>query len=305
MAGTVCIVNPYSGGGQTGRRWPSSARRLAEAGLSFETRETCAAGEATTLAREALQAGADTIVAVGGDGTIHEIVNGFFADGRAIAPEARLGILPAGSGSDLIKTLGIPADADGAIARLRRGETRVVDLGLARFATDAGEASRYYINTASLGLSGAVLVKMRTLPSFVGGSAAYMLGSVSTLFEFKPFALTLELEDGTRREEQALFVVAGNGRYFGAGMQALPEARMDDGLLDVVLLRPMPLWELLLNFPRIYAGSHLALPAVAHWRTRRLSVTTATPQPLEIDGEQPGVTPASFEILPGALRVIA
>lgn len=304
MAGTVCIVNPASGGGQTGLRWPSLEARLTRAGLAFEVRVTRHAGEATALTRAALRDGADTIVAVGGDGTIHEVVNGFFEGETPLSPEARLGILPAGSGSDLIKTLGIPADADGAIARLTAGRTRRVDLGRAHYATDAGEHACYFINTASAGLSGAVLARMRELPGFVTGSAAYMLGSLLTLLAFKPFALTLELDDGTSHATEALFVVAGNGRYFGAGMQALPGARMDDGLLDVVLLGPMPLWELLLNFPRIYAGTHLALPAVRHWRTRRLTVTTAAPQPLEVDGEQPGTTPARFELLPAALTIL-
>jgi YegS/Rv2252/BmrU family lipid kinase len=306
MSELHCIFNPRASAGRTGRRWPDIARRLAAAGFSVTAHQTAAPGDATRLAREALNAGAQTIVAVGGDGTIHEVANGFFDDGRPTHPEARLGIVPGGSGSDLIKTLGIPSDVDGAIARLVAGHTRTVDVGRVSFIDHAGaEATRIYLNTASAGLSGVVLDRMRDLPGFLTGSAAYAAATLLSLGQFRPFACEVTLDDQPADTYRALLVVMANGRYFGGGMEILPDASMDDGLLDVLVAKDRPLWELFLNFPRLYTGTHLDSPIIASMRARRVRLDSAAPLLLEVDGEQPGVTPATFEVLGAAMRVIS
>lgn len=305
MAEWVCILNPRASSGKSAQRWPAIARALEAAGIAFEARETSGPGDATRLAREALRAGATTVVAVGGDGTIHEVVNGFFDGETPINPAARLGIVPVGSGSDLIKTLGIPADAAGAIARLTRNEPMAMDLGLARFTNHQGQSElRYYINSASAGMSGAVLRTMAGLPRFVTGSAAYLLGSLLTMGGFRPFACRLAIDDQPEADHRALMVVVNNGRYFGGGMEALPKAEVTDGLLDVLVLKDRSLPELLVNFPKIYLGTHLTSPIVEWVRARRVAMMGGEPQLLELDGEQPGVTPATFEVVPKALQVL-
>jgi YegS/Rv2252/BmrU family lipid kinase len=305
MSELHCIFNPRADAGRTGRRWPDIARRLAAAGFSVTAHETAAPGDATRLAREALAAGAPTIVAVGGDGTIHEVANGFFEAGAPTHPQASLGIVPGGSGSDLIKTLGIPDDVDGAIARLAAGHTRTVDVGRVTFIDHAGaEATRIYLNTASAGLSGVVLDRMKDLPAFLTGSAAYAAATLLSLGRFRPFACEVTLDDQPHDAYRALMVVMANGRYFGGGMEILPEASMEDGLLDVLVAKDRPLWELLWNFPRLYRGTHLNSPIMASMRARRVRLTSPEPLLLEVDGEQPGVTPATFEVVPAAMRVI-
>lgn len=306
MSELHCIFNPRANAGRTGRRWPDIARRLASAGFDVTAHETAAPGDATRLAREALASGAETIVAVGGDGTIHEVANGFFEGGAPTHPQARLGIVPGGSGSDLIKTLGIPGDVDGAIARLVAGATRTVDVGRVTFIDHAGaETTRIYLNTASAGLSGAVLDRMRNLPGFLTGSAAYAAATLLSLGQFRPFVCEVTLDDQPADVYRALVVVMANGRYFGGGMEILPDASMDDGLLDVLVAKDRPLWELLWHFPRLYTGTHLDSPIMTAMRARRVRLASPTPLLLEVDGEQPGVTPATFEVLARAMRVIA
>lgn len=304
MAGWVCILNPHASSGKAARRWPAIARALEAAGIAYTARETAGPGDATRLAREALRSGATTIVAVGGDGTIHEVVNGFFDGEAPVAPAARLGILPIGSGSDLIKTLGIPADTVGAIERLMRNAPRAIDLGLARFTNHQGQPERrYYINSASAGMTGAVLRNMAGLPSFITGSAAYFAGTLMTMGNFRPYVCRLAIDDQPETEQRVLTVVVNNGRYFGGGMEALPTADVADGALDVLVLKDRSVPELLLNFPRLYMGTHLDSPIVEWVRARRVTMRGA-PQLLELDGEQPGVTPATFEVVPGALQVL-
>lgn len=305
MSALVAIINPQSGGGRTAAAWPDLARRLASAGLEVEARLTSGPGDATTLTRRALTEGARTVIAVGGDGTIHEVVNGFFAGDVPLTTEARLGILPAGSGSDLIRTLGIPRSADGAVAVIAGGKTRAIDLGRATFTSHGGALeTRWFVNTASAGLSGAVMQRMTELPPFLKGSLRYNLASVLTMATYNPPPVVIAFDDQPGEEAHVLLMVVGNGRYFGGGMHVAPEALIDDGELDLVAIQSRPLPELLLNFPRIYAGTHLGLPMVDHGRGKRVAITGATPLLLEIDGEQPGRTPATFEVVPAALRVL-
>jgi YegS/Rv2252/BmrU family lipid kinase len=306
MSEIVAIVNPQASGGRTAARWPDLARQLEAAGIKATARLTTSPGDGSNQARQALLDGARLVIAVGGDGTISEVVNGFFEEGRPINPDAVLGVLPAGSGSDLIKTLGIPKDAAGAIAVLADGRTRAIDLGRATYLDHEGrERSRYFINTASAGLSGAVMDRMTRLPGFLAGAVRYNVASVLTMATYDPPVSRITVDGGDPREERVLLLVVGNGRYFGGGMHVAPEARIDDGELDLIAVQRRALPELLLNFPRIYAGTHMHLPMVETGRGKRLEVTATRPLLLEIDGEQPGTTPATFEVLPAALRVVA
>jgi YegS/Rv2252/BmrU family lipid kinase len=307
MSEVVAVVNPRSGAGRTGERWPELQRQLETAGLKATARMTNGPGDGTNQARQALLDGAKLVIAVGGDGTISEVANGFFDQGRAINPEAALGILPAGSGSDLIKTLGIPKDAAGAIAVLAGGRTRTIDLGRATYVAHGGqERSQLFINIASAGLSGEVIDRMARLPAFLGGPVRYNLASVLSLFGYQPPVVRVRVDGNEPREEQAVVLLAiGNGCCFGGGMKVCPEARLDDGELDLVAIRRRSLPEMLLNFPRLYAGTHLEHPMCEAGRGRKVELHATTPMLLEIDGEQPGTTPATFEVVPAALKIVA
>lgn len=305
MSRVVCIINPAAAGGRAAAAWPGLEARLKRAGLSVEARFTTGPGDGAEQTRQALADGADTVVAVGGDGTIHEVVNGFFAGDLPINPNARLGVLPAGSGSDLVKTLGIPKDADGAVRVLAAGHTRPIDLGRAAFTNHQGQPeARWFVNTASAGLSGAVMQCMDGLPGFLKGAVRYNVASVMTMATYRPPIIQITLDEDEPEDARVLLLVIGNGQFFGGGMHVAPEAKLDDGELDMVAVQARPLPELLLNFPKLYAGTHLNLSMVDHGRGRRVKVD-GPPLLVEVDGEQPGRTPAAFEVRAGVLNVIA
>jgi diacylglycerol kinase family enzyme len=149
-----------------------------------------------------------------------------------------------------------------------------------------------------------VLDKMNHLPGILRGAVRYNVATVLTLAGYRPKPFTVTVDDGEARSGRAMLLVIGNGRYFGGGMHVAPEARIDDGELDLIALQARPMPQLLANFPKLYAGTHLSLPMVEHGRARRIVIDGDVRQLLEIDGEQPGTTPAAFEILPGALNVL-
>ena len=301
----VCIVNPNSGSGRTGARWPQLALAMAAAGLEVDARLTSAPGEGTALAAAALREGAELVVAVGGDGTIHEVANGFLdAAGVPLRPGARLGIVPAGSGSDLIKTLGIPADPRAAIARLATGRARPHDMTRVQcLRPDGSVAARWSINVASVGMAAHVLAKMAALPGWLLGQARYLTGSLLGFADLRPFPVVVTVDGSEHYRGQALLVTFGTGRCFGAGMQIMPDAVPDDGLLDVTIIEARGTLELLANFPRIFAGTHVKLPWVRTARGR--SITLETAAEVELDGEIAGVGPVVAEVAAGALQVIA
>jgi diacylglycerol kinase (ATP) len=300
---TVAVVNPASGAGRTGRDWPGLRRALAAAGVEVEERLTQAPGEATELTRAALREGCERVVAVGGDGTLNEVVNGFLdAGGAPVASGAVLGLLPSGTGGDFRRTAGIPCGG-AAAAVLAAGETRLVDAG--RLTLD-GAAPRHFINIADAGLGGEVVARVNRSSKRAGGTATFLWHSLASLLSFRPLAARVEI-DGDAVEGRFQNVVVANGRYFGGGMCVAPGADLSDGLFDVVLFGDLGRLRSLTGIRRIYAGSHLGRPGISHRRARRVRVIPLDDEPLcfEMEGEEVGPAPATVEMLPGAIRLCA
>ncbi len=301
---TVAVVNPASCAGRTGRTWPEMRRELAAAGVEVEERLTTAPREATELTRAALREGCDRVVAVGGDGTLNEVVNGFLAaDGSAIAPGAVLGLLPSGTGGDFRRTAGIPAGAAAAAAVLAAGKSRPFDVG--RITLDGAEP-RHFINIADCGIGGEVVARVNHSSKRAGGTATFLWHSLASLLSYRPRAARVEI-DGAVEEGRYQNVVIANGRYFGGGMCVAPGADPADGLFDVVLFGDLPRLRSLTGIRRIYAGSHIGQPGIRLLRGRRVRVTPLEQPPLcfEMEGEEVGPAPATLEILPGAVRLCA
>ena len=299
------VVNPRSADGTTGAHWPRFARMLEEAGLHAQAHFTEGPGHATDLVREGLRAGQKHIVIVGGDGSINEAVNGFFApDGTAWNPEAELGILCRGTGCDYIKSLGLPKREDLAIQRLLKGSVRTVDIGRVEFRDAAGEArQRYFCNIAEAGLGGAVVDRVNRSSKRLGGFASFLLSTLSTFVTYRNPRMTIQVDDMPPETLLASNLIVGIGGCFGGGMRILPEAELDDGRFDVLVMGDLSRVELFTNIARVYRGSHLTPPKIRHGRARRVTVTSPEPLLLDVDGEQPGLAPATFTIVPGALRV--
>ncbi|HEY2747145.1 MAG TPA: diacylglycerol kinase family protein [Polyangia bacterium] len=308
MPGTVLVVNPQSAGGKTERRWPELRAIIQEAYGSFEERFTRAAGDATAMTRAALEDGAELVVAVGGDGTINEVVNGFFDGDKAIAPAASFGIVPAGTGGDFIKTLGVPRDTFAAASNLK-SPARAIDVGRLKYVDDDGAtAVRYFINIASFGIGGMIDRLVNQSSKAFGGKVSFAVATLKAGARYKNATVRLTLDDGAAKEGKIYNVAVANGRYFGGGMKVAPDAALDDGWFDVITLGDFGFSDLIFRGLDIYSGKHLKNPKVTVHRARKIEavpVDGAAEVLLDVDGEAPGRLPATFELLAGALQVRA
>jgi YegS/Rv2252/BmrU family lipid kinase len=293
---TVFLVNPASANGSTGRKWPVLARRAADLGLRGDALMSERPGHLTELAAEAVRAGAARLVVVGGDGTVHEVVNGVLDAGAGTNVE--LAVLSRGTGTDFARSLGLPKKFDGAVRVALDGRLRTIDAGRAFF--HRGQA--WFANFAGAGISGAIARDANASSKALGGKASFMVSTVKVFARWKSAGVEAAVGGETRRG-QMFEIVAMNGPYAAGGMKIAPEASMDDGLLDCVLFGDVTKLDFVTTFPKIYGGRHLAHPKIELVRGATVSVEADPPLPVVLDGEQPGTTPARFEIVPGALRV--
>lgn len=292
----VLIVNPTAGRGRAGKQAREIETRLRQYGLTdIVWRHTTARGHACTLAREAALAGAPLVVAVGGDGTLHEVVNGI------LGTQATLGLIPFGTGNDFARALGLHGDLDTACRAVAQGGTRRVDIG-----TVAGrgmDMPRHFLVICGTGYVAQTARTVNAGIRFLSGAAAYVLGAILTLRTFQPFQLTLTLDDGAPATTSAMFVSLCNTETTGGGMKIAPGARADDGLLDICLVGAVPKSTLLYQLTQVFAGRHVGHPAVRMLRASRVSLDADPPQPLLIDGEVIGITPATVTLARHALAV--
>ena len=304
---TFLVVNPRSAAGAVGRQWKELAVTIRAAYGAFEHAFTTAPRDATRLARQALRDGYGMIVAVGGDGTMNEVVNGFFLGGKVVNPDAILGEVPMGTGGDFRKTAGIPKEVGAAAAALRGTATMRVDIGRLSLVDGGGRpAERYFINIASFGIGGLVDSIVNSSPKLLGGKASFLLATARAAVRFKNQTVRLTLDGGKPMERRIYNVAVANGRYFGGGMHIAPQATLDDGLFDVVALGDFSMAEVTFRIRHVYAGTHLGLPKVEHWKARHVVAEPVYPADkvlLDVDGEQPGSLPSTFDLLPAAIKL--
>jgi YegS/Rv2252/BmrU family lipid kinase len=294
---TVFLVNPASDNGATGKRWPELAHRAGRLGLSGETLFSERPGHLIELAREAVERGAELVVAVGGDGTLNEAVNG------VAGSDVDLATIPLGTGMDFVRTYGIPTRFDDAVRVALQGTPRTIDAGRVRYRTWGGEeAERWFANVGSVGMSGAVAQRANGMSKVLGGKATFFYALTRVFLEWENTDVTVTLDDGDRRGRMHDVIVA-NGVWHGGGMMLAPDARPDDGRFDVVLIGDVSKVDFLTTAPKIYKGRHVTHPKVEVVRSARVAVDAGERLPIEVEGEQVGTTPAVFEVVPGALRV--
>lgn len=298
------IFNPAAAGGNTGRIQGTILKAFEEefpGGFSLDV--TTENGEATALTRQALTAGADLVVVVGGDGTCNEVLNGFFENRKPVRASARLGFITGGTGEDVARNLGLPAGLKAQIRRLHQGR-RMVDVGLVRYtALDGTIHNRLFLNDCQPGIAGRVVQRVTPTLKRLGGFLAYGIASSLTALTYRGHLLKVTCDRDEPIEGQFLGVAAANGRFAGGGMDFAPHSRIDDGKLDVTMIRDQSRISRLMNFPKIYSGSHIDLPWVISKQAQRIQVTSDVPVALEADGEFLGYLPCEIEILPRILPI--
>jgi diacylglycerol kinase (ATP) len=290
-------VNPASANGATGKRWPELAHRANMLGLKGETLFSERPGHLIELAAAAAEGGAKLVVAVGGDGTLNEVVNGI------AARDVELATIPLGTGMDFARTYGIPTKFDDAVRVAVDGATRTIDAGRVSYRTWGGDdAERWFANVGSVGMSGAVARRANGMSKALGGKVTFFYALTRVFLEWENTEVTVTLDDGVHRGLMHDVVVA-NGAWHGGGMKLAPDALPDDGLFDVVLIGDIGKVDFLTTAPKIYKGRHVRHPKVDVLRSKRVEVDAVERLPIEVEGEQVGTTPAVFEVVPGALRV--
>jgi YegS/Rv2252/BmrU family lipid kinase len=312
MSLPLVIVNPESAGGSTRKVWPQIASDLRTHFGAFAVTFTKHSGQATELASEAARLGVKLVIACGGDGTISEVANGILESGK----DCELGIVPSGTGGDFRRTLQIPSQTRAAAAVLRAGRTRRIDVGRVSFIDhDGAEVSRYFLGVASCGMSTKVIERVKkggpdwlpqNTPSWLGGRVSFGAALLKTAVRSESSQLVVQLDDSHERHLTVTNLCIANARYFGGGMKVAPNAKLTDGKLDVISIADLGALKIFTSAPRLYAGSHLSMPEVSHTHARKISVRSAngsTHVAIEIDGELPGRLPATFQIIPEALRV--
>lgn len=293
-------MNPASAGGSTGRRWPELARKAAALGLTGDTLFSERPEHLRELAARAVQSGVGLVVAVGGDGTVNEVVNGLRAED---GPQVELAVIPRGTGADFVRTHGIPTRLEDAVRVAVEGVPREIDLGRVAYRAWNGlEGEAWFANIASAGMSGAIAKRTNEGRSRLGGAAAYLLATLVVFVRWRPSEVHVSVDDEIRSGRMQDVIVA-NGRYFGGGMMICPEASPDDGFFDVLLLGDVTKADLVRTMPKIYRGTHLPHPKAELLRGAVVSVDAEEPLPIELDGEQPGTTPVRFTVEPKALKL--
>lgn len=295
------IVNPAAGAGGTIKRWPRIRDGLRRLGLRFEHDFTEAPRHAIELAREAARKGYELVVSVGGDGTIHEVVNGLHDAGTL--PDVSMGIIGTGTGSDYIRTVGVPRNPEEACRRLLDPVKLTVDIGVVQYRNAGDIARRLFVNFAGLGFDAEVVRTTTQRFKRFGGLPAYLMGLLSTFLCYRNREVTLTVGDSTRTLKTCALVMS-NGRYGGGSMLVAPQADITDGLLDITLIEDITKPDLLWSLPRIYRGTHLTHPRVSLLRATEVEVSSASGLNIQADGELLGQLPARFSVMPAALNLL-
>lgn len=295
------IVNPMSRGGAAGKTWPILYRLLRSTGLPFDCELMQGQGHGIDLARDAVTKGYNLVIAVGGDGTVNEVVNGLTDEnGRC---RAALGIISAGTQNDIARMLGIPRDYLRACQLFKRFETARIDIGAVECTYNNEIRRRYYISTAGIGFVTDVIEGSipHTRLKVIGGGIPYAIGVIPKVFEYENKDVLICI-DGEKSEERYFSIVVNNGRYLGGG-RAFPDATPYDGLLDVAIIGNVSKMEALLNFPLFFTGTYYDPQKIKLHKARNVIVDSPQRLPIQIDGEIVGLTPAVFRVIPSALEV--
>ncbi|RTZ83411.1 MAG: diacylglycerol kinase family lipid kinase [SAR324 cluster bacterium] len=303
---TIVIVNPQAGNGRTEKIWPNIESALEKSIGSFEVLQTTCRGDATDLSRRILAVDTVRIVAVGGDGHLNEVLNGFIENDLPVNPEARLSFVMTGTGCDFQRSLGISGKWQNAAAKLKDAKVRKIDVGKVTYtAADKTQKIRYFDNIASFGLSGAVdhCLEHSRLRDYLGGSPLFLWATIKTVFTHPNQSIRFRIDDGPEEEICSRLGLLANGRYFGGAMHAAPEAELDDGLLDLLMLKEISVAKFLWHLPKIYKGTHLKIPEIFFQKVRKFTAESSEQVILDIDGESPGYLAATFEVLPKILNL--
>lgn len=283
------VVNPKAGHGRFSRHRKRLQRALDEKGIAAEFVETLRPGHATDIAREAMAEGLSRLVVMGGDGTISEVANGLAKS------DVALGIVPSGTGNDVARTFGLPiGDPVQALERILSGSPRQIDLGY--------DGKRYFLSVLGVGFPTKVAMTANSF-THLRGPLAFFFATYRELLRMRAVPMSFKLDDRLV-EMNCTSVMVQNTRFTGGGLMIAPHASTDDGFLDVVLVDDIGRLSLMVNFPKVYLGRHLAHPSFYSYRVKTIEIMAPGNLEMITDGDFSGLTPARVEVVEKALTLI-
>ncbi len=303
------ILNPSAGSGRALRRLPTLRRLLEARGIQAEIAETRGPGDATRLVHEARADGVECLLVMGGDGTLNEVSQGYIdAEGNPL-PGPDIALAPAGTGGDFRKSFALGATLEEAVERLVTATPRPLDLGVLELTAHSGATiKRAFLNITSFGLGGLTDRLVNSGPKWIGGRAAFFLGTVRALVSYRNAAVRIKVDGRVCLEAPIVNVAIANGRYFGGGMQIAPAADASDGALDLVMLHDLTRVQVTALSRRVYQGSHVGQPGVSVARGAVIEAQSLVPGGevlIDMDGETPGRLPLVARVAHGALKIRA
>jgi len=303
---TYVIVNPKSSNSRTERLWPDIKKSLSNVIGDFEFSLTTGLYVAPDITKHAIESGFNRIISVGGDGTLNEVVNGFVENDKPLNPDVVLGVISMGTGADFIKTIGIAKPYQDAIEVIRQGHIRALDIGKINFVSHAGQkTTRYFINIADAGIGGETVDRVNRTTKAFGGFVSFLWSTIVTLITYKNKLISITIDDNKSWDTTINMLVVANCQFFGGGMHIAPKANPEDGMFDIVIIGKSGFINFLRNASKIYKGTHINDPAVKYIHAKHVELTSKDRVLIDVDGEQPGVLPAEFDILPAMIKVIA
>jgi YegS/Rv2252/BmrU family lipid kinase len=301
------IVNPLSARGKTQERWKSIKELIHHYFKEFKYIFTEKPKQATEITRDLLKEGFDLIVGVGGDGILNEITNGFYRNDRKnlINEDASLGIIPSGTGSDFIRYLKIPRDFKQSVELIKNSTTKKIDIGKITFLNSKGgdHEVNHFVNVADFGLGAEVIKNLNAVPALKRNLFCYYKGLLTTIKNYKSKKVKIIVDDGELDlSKRVLIGAVANGGIFGGGMIIAPDAQLDDGYFDLVLVEEMKRFEVIRNSWRLYNGTLNLHPKVTVKRAKKIRITSEEEVNIEYDGEMGATLPAEFEIVEKGLN---
>jgi diacylglycerol kinase (ATP) len=301
----IFILNPIAGGGKGKdlmfmiQKYMDDTKRE-----NYNIIHTKGIKNAILLANEYGKNDNNILVAVGGDGTINEVVNGLLMAHENMSTISKLGIINCGSGAGFVQSLGMPADLKAQIGLFQKGQSRPIDVGQVSFTDDSGLIkNRYFINECQIGIGGAVVSNVSLKHKRFGGKFAFGYVAVSQLLNYQATNMSIIVDGSIPVFEKRLGITIGNGRYCAGGMQLTPGAILDDGLLDVLNIAEMNLIQRLNAFSKVYSGKHIYTPHFTLQKAKQIEIDSDIPVWVEADGELLGKTPCTVRIIPDAIQI--
>ena len=299
------VVNPRAANGGARRYASRITKTLTRAGFRVSSQVTRGPMDAARIAREALSAGRELVLAVGGDGTVNEVVNGLLSGGVASPPSTALAVAQVGTGTDFSRTFGWTSDPEEVLDRLRRNRRLPIDVGRVEYTDlDGRPASRFFVNIAEFGSGGAVVEKVNRTTKVLGGRMSFLLAILSVMPTYRNQRVRYRIDGGREQDLVSNNFIVANGRFFGGGLMPAPRAELNDGFLDVIVIGDLDFRTIRRHLPDLRRGTHLSLDGVTADRGREIITETGGRALLDLDGELVGVDPIRFVCIPRAIHLV-